>query len=188
MNVFDLRDRLVADYASYTRSFIKIRDPRIIEHGGPSAGCRRVLARTAAPAQPDVPAGRHDRRPGGAGTLHPECARIFRIDKSDTDHTGKQLLPAHASARGDPQGQGGQVLRPDQRHRLGQEPDLHRPDRRPRSAQRVGPGHPGHRRLSDERPGQQPGRRTRGSSSRRAIREGQSPVRFARYTGQEKGR
>jgi hypothetical protein len=29
MNVFDLRDRLVADYASYTRSFIKIADPRI---------------------------------------------------------------------------------------------------------------------------------------------------------------
>ena len=29
MDVFDLRDRLVADYASYTRSFIKIEDPRI---------------------------------------------------------------------------------------------------------------------------------------------------------------
>lgn len=29
MDVFDLRDRLVSDYASYTRSFIKIADPRI---------------------------------------------------------------------------------------------------------------------------------------------------------------
>jgi hypothetical protein len=29
MNVFDLRDRLVNEYASYTRSFIKITDPRI---------------------------------------------------------------------------------------------------------------------------------------------------------------
>ena len=29
MNVFDLRDRLVDDYGSYTRSFIKIADPRI---------------------------------------------------------------------------------------------------------------------------------------------------------------
>ncbi len=29
MNVFDLRDRLVSDYQSYTRSFIKIRDVRI---------------------------------------------------------------------------------------------------------------------------------------------------------------
>ena len=25
-------------------------------------------------------------------TLHPECSKIFRIDKSDTDHTGKPLL------------------------------------------------------------------------------------------------
>ncbi len=31
MDVFDLRARLVADYQSYTRSFIKIRDPRINE-------------------------------------------------------------------------------------------------------------------------------------------------------------
>ncbi len=29
MDVFDLRARLVADYQSYTRSFIKIRDERI---------------------------------------------------------------------------------------------------------------------------------------------------------------
>ena len=29
MDVFDLRARLVADYQSYTRSFIKIADPRI---------------------------------------------------------------------------------------------------------------------------------------------------------------
>jgi hypothetical protein len=31
MNVFDLRDRLVGDYSSYTRSFIKIADPRILD-------------------------------------------------------------------------------------------------------------------------------------------------------------
>ena len=31
MNVFDLRNRLVADYAGYTRSFIKIADPAIAE-------------------------------------------------------------------------------------------------------------------------------------------------------------
>lgn len=29
MNVFDLRDRLVSDQASYTRSFIKIAEPCI---------------------------------------------------------------------------------------------------------------------------------------------------------------
>ena len=29
MNVFDLRQRLVSDYARYTKSFIKIADPMI---------------------------------------------------------------------------------------------------------------------------------------------------------------
>ena len=29
MDVFDLRSRLVDDYARYTRSFIKIADPRV---------------------------------------------------------------------------------------------------------------------------------------------------------------
>jgi len=32
MNVFDLRDRLVAEYKSYTRSFIKIKDSRVCAH------------------------------------------------------------------------------------------------------------------------------------------------------------
>ncbi|MCX5858013.1 MAG: hypothetical protein NTZ57_08950, partial [Deltaproteobacteria bacterium] len=32
MDVFDLRARLVDDYKSYTRSFIKIRDPRIQDY------------------------------------------------------------------------------------------------------------------------------------------------------------
>ena len=31
MNVFELRERLVADYRDHTRSFIKIRVPRIKE-------------------------------------------------------------------------------------------------------------------------------------------------------------
>ena len=32
MDVFDLRERLVDDYADYTRSFVNIRDERIDEH------------------------------------------------------------------------------------------------------------------------------------------------------------
>src|SRR5690606_15915277 len=31
MNVFDFRDRLIADYVAYVTSFISIRDPRIRE-------------------------------------------------------------------------------------------------------------------------------------------------------------
>ncbi len=32
MNVFNLRDQLVGDYASYVKSLIEIRDQRIREH------------------------------------------------------------------------------------------------------------------------------------------------------------
>lgn len=28
----------------------------------------------------------------GKEVLHPECSRLFRIDKTDSDHTGKPLL------------------------------------------------------------------------------------------------
>lgn len=92
MDVFDLRARLVADYRSYTRSFIKIRDPRIdsFVEGALAAGA--FWPEPLLQLNPTF-------SPGGtiadlisAGALHPECARIFRIDKSDSDHTGKALL------------------------------------------------------------------------------------------------
>jgi ATP-dependent helicase YprA (DUF1998 family) len=92
MNVFDLRDRLVNDYASYTRSFIKIRDTRIAEHVEKALGDGAFWPEPLLQLNPTF-------LPGGTiddlvqqDKLHPECKRIFRIDKSDTDHTGKQLL------------------------------------------------------------------------------------------------
>ena len=92
MNVFDLRDRLVGDYASYTRSFIKIADPRIAAKvdNALNAG-RSGRSRSSSSIRRSCPAARSTTW-SPSGTLHPECARIFRIDKSDTDHTGKQLL------------------------------------------------------------------------------------------------
>lgn len=38
MDVFELRGRLVEDYARYTRSFIKIVDPRIDQRVAPVLG------------------------------------------------------------------------------------------------------------------------------------------------------
>jgi hypothetical protein len=32
MDVFALRDHLIADYASYIGSFLEIRDPKVAEH------------------------------------------------------------------------------------------------------------------------------------------------------------
>jgi ATP-dependent helicase YprA (DUF1998 family) len=92
MDVFDLRARLVEDYARYTRSFIKIADPRIKAkvHGGLDDGA--LWPEPLLQLNPTF-------QPGGTvddlvadGTLHPECKKIFRIDKSDSDHSGKQVL------------------------------------------------------------------------------------------------
>jgi ATP-dependent helicase YprA (DUF1998 family)/very-short-patch-repair endonuclease len=98
MNVFDLRNRLVSDYANYTRSFIKIRDLRI------HAAVEAALTAGAFWPEPLLqlnPAF----EPGGtidelvaAGTLHAECSRIFQIDKSDADPIG-QPIPLHAHQR-----------------------------------------------------------------------------------------
>src|SRR3974390_635117 len=92
MDVFDLRQRLVDDYARYTRSFIKIADPTILAKVDSELDAGAFWPEPLLQLNPTF-------QPGGTiddlvadGTLHPECAKIFRIEKSDTDHTGKPLL------------------------------------------------------------------------------------------------
>ena len=92
MNVFELRDRLVRDYARYTRSFINISDARISDTVEHALEAGAFWPEPLLQLNPTF-------LPGGTidglveqGTLHRECARIFRIGKSETDHSGKQLL------------------------------------------------------------------------------------------------
>ena len=92
MNVFELRDRLVSDYASYTRSFIKIADPRISNRVESALAGGEFWPDPMLQLNPNfLPGGTIDELVKD-GTLHPECAKIFRVEKSDTDQTGKQLL------------------------------------------------------------------------------------------------
>ncbi|MCL4502400.1 MAG: DEAD/DEAH box helicase [Deltaproteobacteria bacterium] len=92
MNVFDLRDRLVGDYSNYTRSFIKIADPRISEMVDRNLNAGAFWPDPLLQINPTfLPGGTIDDLVAD-GTLHPECAKIFRIDKSDTDQTGRQFL------------------------------------------------------------------------------------------------
>jgi ATP-dependent helicase YprA (DUF1998 family) len=92
MNVFDLRDRLVGDYSGYTRSFIKIADPRISDKVDSALNAGAFWPEPLLQLNPTfLPGGTIDDLVA-AGTLHCECASIFKIDKTDTDHIGKQLL------------------------------------------------------------------------------------------------
>lgn len=92
MNVFDLRDRLVGDYSSYTRSFINIKDARISSTVESALNAGAFWPEPLLQLNPTfLPGGTIDELVA-EGTLHPECSTIFRIDKSDADHSGKPLL------------------------------------------------------------------------------------------------
>lgn len=91
MDVFDLRNRLVDDYARYTRSFIKIADERIAGMVNESLDKGALWPEPLLQLNPTF-------QPGGTiddlvaeGILHPECNKIFRIDKSGEDLLGKPL-------------------------------------------------------------------------------------------------
>lgn len=92
MDVFELRDRLVSDYASYTRSFIKIADPRISDTVEHSLSAGAFWPEPLLQLNPTfLPGGTIDELTVQK-TLHFECSKIFRIGKTDNDHTGNPLL------------------------------------------------------------------------------------------------
>lgn len=91
MDVFDLRNRLVDDYANYTRSFIHIADSRIKTYVDQQLQQGVLWPEPLLQLNPTfLPGGTIDDLVAD-GTLHPECARIFRINKTDTDFTGQPL-------------------------------------------------------------------------------------------------
>jgi ATP-dependent helicase YprA (DUF1998 family) len=92
LDVFQIRERLVKDYADYTRSFVNIRDERI------GAQVETELEEGLLWPDPVVqlnPAF----EPGGtiddlvaANLLHAQCSPIFRREKSEADPYGEPIL------------------------------------------------------------------------------------------------
>ena len=92
MDVFDLRGNLVSDYRDYTRSFIKIRDPWIKGFVDDFLGAEGFWPEPLLQLNPTFRSGGTIDDLVDEGILHPECSRLFRIDKSETDHRSRQLL------------------------------------------------------------------------------------------------
>ena len=92
MDVFELRTKLVKDYDSYTRSFIKIADERIQQKVNTALNAGTLWPEPLLQLNPTFSSGGTIDELVNADVLHPECARIFRIDKTDTNHTGMPLL------------------------------------------------------------------------------------------------
>jgi ATP-dependent helicase YprA (DUF1998 family) len=91
MTVFELRDRLVGDYASYVESYVQIRDPRILHVVRDEIGRGLLWPEPLISLNPFF-------APGGSvdelvadGTLHPRCASIFRVAKSAAQPEGQPL-------------------------------------------------------------------------------------------------
>ena len=82
MDVFDLRQQLIADYESFVTSFLQFRDPRIASHVRQQLDDGHLWPEAMVGLNPNF-------EPGGTiadlvadGRLHPTCADVFRIGKS----------------------------------------------------------------------------------------------------------
>ena len=98
MDVFDLRRRLVDDYKSYTRSFIKIRDPQIRSFVDNHLNAEGFWPEPLLQLNPAFSRGGTIDDLVTEGVLSEECSRIFRIRESSSDHRGSQL-PLHRHQR-----------------------------------------------------------------------------------------
>src|SRR3989442_7809087 len=98
MNIFDFRNRLIGDYASYIKSFIQIRDPYIsgFVQGKLQEGV--LWPEPLIQLNPLFARGESIDELVAQDVLHRECARIFRKDKSEDDNKGRLLrLHQHQS-------------------------------------------------------------------------------------------
>jgi ATP-dependent helicase YprA (DUF1998 family)/very-short-patch-repair endonuclease len=90
MDVFDLRNNLIADYATYIRSFIRIRDRRIQDYVQASLDEGLLWPDPLIQLNPSFEPGAWIDDLVKDGTLHAECASIFRI-KPEPDTRGKPM-------------------------------------------------------------------------------------------------
>lgn len=107
MDVFKLHRDLIAEYGSFSRSFVDIRDERIAKEVADAIQGGVLWPAPRIQVNPQF-------APGGTaddlvdqGILHPECARIFRV-KSDPNDSGRplrfyehQVQAIEAARRGD---------------------------------------------------------------------------------------
>src|SRR5713226_4708745 len=98
MNIFDFRNQLIGDYASYIKSFIQIRDPDISSYVQQKLQEGVLWPEPLIQLNPLFAPGESIDELVAQGVLHPGCASIFRRDKSADDDRGRPLrLHQHQS-------------------------------------------------------------------------------------------
>jgi hypothetical protein len=82
MNVFEVRNRLVADYSKYIGSFIQVRDEKIRHHVESSLASGLLWPDPLIQLNPAFEPGDSIDELVATGQLHDECANVFRKDKT----------------------------------------------------------------------------------------------------------
>src|SRR5258708_40131435 len=97
-NIFDFRDQLIDDYASYVNSFLQIRDPAIQDYVQKQMEEGALWPEPLIQLNPLFEQGESIDELVTKGVLHPECAHIFRKGKSEDNAQGQPLrLHRHQS-------------------------------------------------------------------------------------------
>jgi len=91
MDVFALRDKLIADYAAYIRSFLSIRDTRIRSYVDQQLDEGLLWPDPLIQLNPCFEPGAWIDELVQTGQLHPECRRVFRLKKDDDTSKGMRL-------------------------------------------------------------------------------------------------
>jgi len=99
MQVFELYQKLINDYSTYVRSFIRIRDDRISQKVQEALDNGHLWPEPLIQLNPSFESGGYVDELVAKGELHPECAKIFRINKGrimkdfQCDCIGIRLMP-----------------------------------------------------------------------------------------------
>jgi superfamily II DNA/RNA helicase len=91
MNIFELREHLIGDYAAYVRSFLQIRDPQIRDYVTQEFERGLLWPDPLIQLNPRFQPGATIDELVAEGLLHPDCARIFRRGKSSQEPAGYPL-------------------------------------------------------------------------------------------------
>ena len=95
MDVFRLHERLIADYANYARSFIRIADPKIRDAVDREVDAGLLWPDPLLQLNPNFQPGGTMSRLVADGVLHPDCDRIFRIRRDQDDLGAPMTLYRH---------------------------------------------------------------------------------------------
>src|SRR6266481_4551096 len=98
MNVFELRERLISDYSSYIRSFIRIRDERVDALVTSCLDQGRLWPDPLIQLNPSFQYACTIDDLVAEGVLHSECTRIFRAAKDKGEGKALRLYQHQADA------------------------------------------------------------------------------------------